>query len=252
MRTPFTTDPSARMTPAARQELNAAQTQPIGTAKDATADLDRLGIAASRIEAAIKRATSTYRASTAIPDGVSDDARETVREAAETAISGVETSSRHDLAIAKARAQAIANQLEAAAATPNLNAVPPGVLDAATRLLPLVQSQLAGASLPDIAKRLKAAAVRDDPSELLAMAMTLTPILAERQADPDHPDGFVVYDLRGMLRQITERWRDRSLDAALDQARATATRLDALDRTILSNYQERTGDPDPYNFLGER
>jgi hypothetical protein len=244
-------DPTRTMTPAQRQELKAASAEPIGTARDATREVARLADLASQIDARIRKAAQDYARDTNLPESVPDDARAQVRRDAETRIADVEGVSRRELAIAKARARSIVGQLEEAAAEPNLNAVPSDVLDGANRYLPLVQSQVQGASLPDIAKRLQAAVVRDDPSELLALGMVIGPILAERHANPDgDDDALILYDLKGRIRQITGRWRDRSLDAALDRARATAARLDSLDQAILDGYQERTGETDIYGFLG--
>lgn len=242
-------DPTARMTPAQHADLKAAKADPIGTVSDAAATLAQLDDRAAQLDARIRKAALSFNDETALPDSVPAEAREQVVRDAETTAADVEQGARRDLAILTTRARSIVNQLEEAASQPNLNAVPSDVLDGANRFLPLIQSQLAGASLPDIAKRLKAAVIRDDQSELLALILATGPILAEHQADPDSPDTFVAYDLKGAIRQITSHWRDRSLDQALDQARASAARLDSLDQSILAQYQERTGDADPYKFL---
>jgi hypothetical protein len=243
------TDPTAHLNPAQLQELRAAASDPVGNLNDVTRDLSRLDDRAAQLDAKLKKAMSNFNDQITIPDSVPEEAREQVRQDAESRLSAVETSSRRDLAILTTRARSIVAQLEGAASEPSLNAVPSDILDGANRFLPLMQSQLQSAKLPDIAKRLKAAVIRDDASELLAMAMVLGPILAEREADPNDPDTFLTYDIRGTLRQITSRWRDRSVDQALDQARAAVARLDALDGLILKGYSERTGDDDPYGFL---
>lgn len=247
-------DPTRMMNPAERQQLANAQAAPIGTLQDATGELESLEQVGARSRANIRKAGETFRSETSIPDGTPDDAAQQVREAAESSIAGVETSARRELAIAVARARSVVSQLEAAASEPDLSAVPSDVLDGATRYLPLVESQLRGASLGDIAKRLKSAVIRDDQSELLALSMALAPILAGHRANPDDAgDSLEIYDLKASLRQITSRWRSRSLDASLIHARTVERQLSDLDHGIMAGFQARTGDADPYGFLdGQR
>ncbi len=131
-----------------------------------------------------------------------------------------------------------------------ISAVPADVLDGANRFAGLLASQLAGQPLPALARRLKSAIVRDDPSELLALSMVLTPVLAGKIDNPQEGDDLMtVYEVRDALRQITSRWRDTSLDGTLDKTQEVARKLVDLDSAILRGYQERTGDAEPFGFL---
>lgn len=245
-------DPIAHLTPAQRERLKAAS-GPIGTAKDADRELDLLDQRAAQLTATIKKAELTYRSATSLPEGVDDAARTAVEQAAEAELSGVESAARRELTILHARARSIVSQLDDAASQPNLVAVPPAALAGANQLRPLVESELSGASLAAIGKRMTAATVRDDPSELLALAMVVGPLVAQRQASPDEAgtdEALQRYELRRALRDITSRWRDTSLDGPSVHARTVERALGDLDRTIVDGYQERTGGA-RYGFLDD-
>lgn len=246
MASPLFADPTATMNPAQREELRATSA-PIGPVHEAEVELVQLEARSRDIKASLKAAYRTYDGEVLLPDSVPEETRERVRESAEAALAAVEATSRRDLAISVARARSISAQLEAAAAEPDISGVPSHVLNSANTLLPLLQSQLSGQPLKVVAARLKAAVVRDDPSELLALSMAVHPLLAERR-EADDPDIYLVGDLRSALRQIVSRWRSTAIDAAVVGSRNVERDLVDLDRRILRGNQERTGDQDPYNY----
>jgi len=237
------TELTSRMSPGQLREYRNAQNAPVGTLQDAALELNQLEARGSQIRAGLTKAATSYADETSLPESVPADAARTVREQAEAA-------SRRDLEILTARARSIANQLGEVSSEPSLANVPDDVLDGANRFAPLIASQVQGASLPAISRQLKAAVVRDDPSELLALATVLSPILAAKQASPDNAeDTYALFDFRDALRQISSRRRDHRLDLAQERARQVADTLTDLDYSIVSANQARTGETDPYQFL---
>lgn len=244
-------DPTTHLTPAQNAALRNA-TAPIGTAKDARAELDRLEAQTSTLQTTIQQAGRVYADETRLPESTPDDVREAVQREAEIVIAEVETAARRDLALLHARARSIVAQLDRAASQPSPANIPDALLDRANRLEPVIRNGMAGASLDQIAERLAAARMRDDQAELLAMNMALSPILAAREASPDQAGddaSYQLFDLRGQLRQIMEKWVDVPTTSARIHAETVARKLTDLDTKILHGYQERTGDPDPFGFL---
>lgn len=243
-------NPTTSMTPGQHQALANARTSPIGSASDAAATLADLDTAHGRIIGAMRSANRRYNETTSLPEMIGQEVRTQVEREAEAQITQVETASRVDLAVLTARSQAIVSQLADASSEPSFATIPDDVLDGALRFVPLIQSQLAGQPLTAIAKRIKSAVIRDDASELLALAMILNPILAGKIDNPgDDDERYLAYELKDIVKQVTSKWRDRSLDGVLGHAQDVARKLVDLDHQILKNYAERTGDPDPYGYL---
>lgn len=243
-------DPTTTMSPGQLAELKSAGADPIGTSAEAESELGKLEVRAREIKENLRHANRTRDQETLLPDSVPDDVKEQVRAEAEGAVSAVEKESRRDLAILRARAQEIAKQLDEARSQPDTRGIPAQVLAAATALQPLLTVQLQRASLPDIAKRVRGAAIRDDQAELLSLSMVLPGLLdAIAERDDDGGQQLAVHDIRRALRESSRRYRDTSLDSTHTHAETVAADLGRLDSSILRESQERTGDVDPFGYL---
>lgn len=239
-----------RLSPGQREQLKNAD-RPIGSVSDARSELVQLEAEARNVAARVRYSQADYDRVVGPVDGLEDDYGAGVRAKAEAEFAPVELEARRSLAVLQARARAIVQQLSEAAAIPGLANVPADVLDSANRQRPLVESQLAGASVAMIRQRLSAAKVRSDDAELLALVTVAGPILDQRKnAAPDNagdPETFALFEARADLREIASRWRDRSLDLALDRATEVELKVSDAERVIVRGFTSRTG-KDEFGF----
>ena len=239
-----------RLTPGQRELLKVAN-RPIGSVQDARSELAQLEAEARTIAARVRYAQADFDRTAGPVDGVSDDFASSIRAKAEREFQPVETAARRDLAVLQARCRSIVAQLDVAAAIPGLANVPAATLDDANRQRPLVEAQLAGASVEMIRARLSAAVIRGDEVELLALVTVVGPILDQRKtATPDDaadPETFALFEAKADLRAIAGRWRDRSRDLALDAVVETERKVSDAERAIVKGFTTRTG-KDEFNY----
>jgi len=232
------------LTPGARQQMKDAAHKPIGSAGDALRELQALESRAKQLETLVNRANSDFQAALArLPEGTVEEMVEPVREAAEVRVSAAETEAREELRLLIERAHSIRRQLETAAEQPSLYDADSSTLDSANRVRPQLESQLAGANLEAIQKRITAAVIRADDAELLALATVLGPILADWRVDGDDPSTnmYALYEAKSALREATARFRDRTLDVALEQADRVDAAVYGIDRGVVKAFTTRTG-----------
>jgi len=240
---------SPHPTPAQNSALKRATSDPIGSVADALSELGKIESRARDLHATANRASADFESDTRMPEGTPEELLDPVREAAEAKTGPLERDARRELNLLQTRARAIKAQLEAAAQEPSLTNVRADILDGSARYLPLVESQLSGIDLAGIQRRISAARIRDDEAECLALAIALGPILATWKADPDSGDAWPLWDVKDQLRELSARWRDRSLDLALDKASAVDRTVDEASRAIVNNFTTRTGKTE-YGYEG--
>lgn len=232
-----------RLSPGQRELLKNANA-PIGSVSDARSELAKIEAEARTIAQRVRYAQAEF-------DRVGDDFGAESRVKAEADFQPVELDARRSLAVLQARARSIVHQLSEAAAIPGLANVPADVLDDANRQRSLIEAQLAGASVAMIRQRLSAATIRNDDAELLALATVIGPILDQRKsAAPDdaaNPETYALFEAKSDLREISSRWRDRSLDLALDAATEAERKVSDAERLVVRGYTSRTG-KDEFGF----
>lgn len=237
------------LSPGQRQALKDASTRPVGSVTDALSELSGLESRATNLRILTNHAAADFEAAMAkLPKGAPAEMADPVRTSAEATISEIEADTRRELKVLEARARAIREQLEEAAAQPSLAAVPTATLDAANAARPQVEAQIAGLGIAAIRSRLSAARIRDDEAELLALVTVLGPVLASWKVDPDSADTFAIYEARAGLRDVSRRWRGRSLDIALERAEVVERKVSEVDQAIARGFTTRTGRPS-YAFL---
>lgn len=65
----------------------------------------------------------------------------------------------------------------------------------------------------------------------------------------DDPGFFELVDLERSLRDLSNQFRDTSLDPLVERAGTLAASLRALDERVIKEQVARNGDTDPYGFL---
>lgn len=245
-------NPEHTLTPLHRQQLREAAT-PIGDVAAIRRELAEIG---EKLEALTTQRTAAqrqYREDSFLADGphVTDAMREAVRQGAEAPLTETEATIRRETMLLNRRAQSIVAQLNQVAETPSLAHLPSETLATASQMIPILQAQLAGLTLAQLAQRLRAAQVRADEGELFAYATVAGAHLAERQTAPKPgDDDSAFYAARDIVSGIRAGFRDDALDPVIAQAGAVVDEVSAFDRQVITDRQER-GDVDPYGFLGE-
>lgn len=245
-------NPAQNLTPVQRQALRETN-RSIG---DIAATRRELGEIAEKLEALTKRRTAArrqYQQDSFLADGphVTDAMKQAVRQGAEAPLAETEAALRRETMLLNRRAQSIVAQLNEVADTPSLANLPYETLATAAQMIPILQAQLAGLTLPQLTQRLRAAQVRGDQGELFAYTTVAGAHLAERQTAPKPNDSDRdFYAARDIVSQFQAGFRDDALDPVIAQAGAVVDEVSAFDRQVITDRQER-GDVDPYNFLGE-
>jgi hypothetical protein len=245
-------NPAQNLTPVQRQALRETSTS-IG---DIAATRRELGEIADQLEALTKQRTAAqrqYETDSHIAGGrfVTDEMREAARRSAEDPLAETEARIRRETMLLNRRAQSIVAQLNQVAETPSLSNLPAETLGKAAQMIPILQVQLSGLTLPQLTQRLRAAQVRGDEGELFAYTTVAGAHLAERQTAPKPNDSDRdFYAARDIVSQLQAGFRDDALDPVIAQAGAVVDEVSTFDRQVITDKSER-GETDPYNFLGE-
>jgi len=240
-----TSDPFAGMTPAERQHAREAS-RPVTSVDEARSILAHLDDEVTRLTKRREQAVRFHDNRLDFDDRLSEASKRDIRQQAEHDLAEVEADIRKALAVSTIRAQTIRNQLTELAQQPRLSNIDPDIVDGANRFAPLVQSQLDALDDAGKARRLEAARVRGDRSELLALYMALQSHAAQQSKAVDWmndragADGLMA--LQNALGTVAPQFRDTSLDGPLEYAQRVHSELDTLQHRISRHAAERTGD----------